>query len=117
MDFERWCARMKRILIWIVLALFIVFLVGCAEIVSEKPIDTEYIAAYDAMETVYGYKYDWFHGDFKYLPEIKQVHHEEEYKVQYERVWSDGSTDIYWLTVSKEEYENALRQIKEGGAE
>lgn len=106
---------MKKMLIGIALVLFVVLLAGCAEIVSENPIDTEYIPAYDAVETVYNYKYDWYHGDFKYLPEIKTVHHEEEYKVQYERVWSDGSIDIRWMTVSKEEYEKALMQIEKGG--
>lgn len=106
---------MKKIAILLTLALFTVLLIGCVEPVSQKPINTEYIASYDAMETVYRYKYDWYHSDFKYMPELKMVHHEEEYRVQYERVWTDGTKDTYWLSVSKAEYENALRQIEKGG--
>lgn len=108
---------MKKIAILLTLALFAVLFTGCVESISEKPIDVEYIAAYDAMETVYSYKYDWYHGDFKYLPELKMVHHDEAYKVQYERLWSDGTTDTCWVEVSKTEYENALRQIEKGGEE
>lgn len=108
---------MRKTAFLICIALIVLIFTGCAEIVSEKPIDTEYIAAYDAMETVYGYKYDWLNGEFRYLPEYKMVHHAAEYKVQYERMWSDGSTDTYWATVSKAEYENALKEIAKGGAE
>lgn len=82
------------------------------EVVSEKPINTEYVAAYDAMETQYSYKFDWWHGDFKYLPEMKMVHHNAVYKVQYEVVYSDGSTDLCWRTVSKDEYTKVNEQIK-----
>lgn len=106
---------MKKISIIICVILVAMLFAGCVEIVSEKPIDAEYIAAYDTMETVYGYKYDWWNGELKYLPELKMVHHDEEYKVQYERVWSDGTLDTYWLTVNKTEYENTLQKIDKGG--
>ena len=106
---------MRKAAVIVCIAFVVVLLAGCAEIVSTKPIDTEYIAAYDAMETVYGYKYDWLHDEWRYLPELKMVHHEEEFKVQYEREWSDGSVEVYWLTVSKAEYENALNEIGKGG--
>lgn len=85
---------------------------GCTEKVSEIPIDTEYVEAYDAFETVYEYKYDWLHGDWRYLPVFKSVHHSEEYKVQYEVTYSDGSTNTYWCTVDKETYEDALKQLE-----
>lgn len=106
----------KLIAILLTLGMVLCF-VGCNEIVTEKPIDVEYIAAYDAMETVYGYKYDWWNGEVKYLPEYKMVHHEEQYKIQYERVWSDGTTDTYWLDATKTEYEKALQEIENVGAE
>ena len=106
---------MRKTVLLICTALIILLFTGCAEIVSEKPIDAEYIAAYDAMKTVYGYKYDWLNGEFRYLPEIKMVHHEEKFKVQYERLYSDGSTETYWVTVSKAEYEDALKAIGKGG--
>lgn len=108
---------MKKIITILILISICLSLAGCVEVVSEKPIDAEYVAPYDAMETVYTYKYDWWHGDLKYLPELKMVHHEEEYKVQYEQVWSDNSIETYWKSVSKEEYEDALKKIKKGGVE
>ena len=89
-------------------------LVGCAEVVSETPIDTEYIAAYDAMETVYEYKYDWVHSDWKYLPVYKLVHHEEKFKVQYKIVYSDGSDKTVWREVDEQTYEAALREVENG---
>ena len=105
---------MRKTALLIYTVLIVLLFTGC-EIISEKPIDAEYIAAYDAMETVYTYKYDWLHGEFRYLPELKMVHHDEEYKIQYERVWSDNSTETFWRTVSKSEYEEALKQIEKGG--
>ena len=94
---------MKKIALIICLTLIVLIITGCAEIVSVKPIDTEYIAAYDAMETVYSYKYDWVNGEIRYLPEFKMVHHDDEYKVQYEQTWSNGIMDTYWVTVTKTE--------------
>lgn len=108
---------MKKIALIICLTLIVLIITGCAEIVSVKPIDTEYIAAYDAMETVYSYKYDWVNGEIRYLPEFKMVHHDDEYKVQYEQTWSNGITDTYWVTVTKTEYESALKAIEKGGGE
>ena len=106
---------MRKTAILICIALVVSLLMGCDEVVSEKPIGTEYIAAYDAMETVYGYKYDWINGEFKYLPDIKMLHHAEEYMIHYERVWSDGYSETYWRTVSKAAYEDALKEIGKGG--
>ena len=108
---------MRKIVILACIIMLVLLCTGCNDVVSEEPIDVEYIAAYDAQEMTYGYKYDWWHGDFKYLPEYKKVHHDEEYKVQYEQVWSDGSTTTYWKTVSKSEYEDALKVIEKGGTE
>lgn len=102
---------MKKILITLCLVLTIVTLFGCAEVVSEKPIDTRYTAAYDAMETVYSYKYDWWHGDWRLLPEMKMVHHDEIYEVQYEIAYSNGNTRNEWRTVNKAEYEAALSEV------
>lgn len=99
----------KVLTITICVIMLCAILTGCAEVVSETPIDTEYVAAYDAMETVYEYKYDWLHGDWKYLPVYKQVHHEAEYKVQYKIVYSDGSDTTTWRKVDKQTYEEVLK--------
>lgn len=105
---------MKKIFITaICIALICIILSGCTEIVSERAINTDYITAYDAMETVYEYKWDWWHGDFKYLPVYKMVHHNAVYKVQYEITYSDGSSETYWKEVDKTTYEDALKEIGE----
>lgn len=102
----------KVLAIAICLAMFCVILTGCAEAVSETPINTEYIEAYDAMETVYEYKYDWLHGEYKYLPVYKQVHHSEVYKVQYRVIYSDGSDTTIWKEVDRQTYEEALEIVE-----
>ena len=105
--------KIKIISIVLVMCFIIPFaFTGCTE-VSRTPIDTEYIAAYDAMETVYEYKFDAWNGDFVLLPVYKQVHHEDEYKVQYEIVWSDGSVEQRWVTVDKAKYEEAKKALAE----
>lgn len=104
--------EVKKVAILICIALIMTLMAGCAEIVSQVAINAEYIAAYDALETKYVYKYDVWNGEFKYLPEVKMVHHPEEWRVQYERVWSDGTKDTCWKTVSKSEYENGLQEIE-----
>jgi hypothetical protein len=87
-------------------------LTSCTKVVSEIPIDTEYIAAYDAMETVYEYKYDWINGEYKLLPVYKQVHHSEVYRVQYKIVYSDGNETTVWRKVDRPTYEEALKIIE-----
>ena len=102
-----------KILSCIIVCIMMLALIGCdASVVSETPVDTKYIAAYDAMETVYEYKFDWAHGDYKLLPYLKQVHHDEEYKVQYKKVYSNGDEYLEWKTVDKQTYEEALQEIE-----
>ena len=105
--------RIKTITTIVCLLTCLIFLTGCYEVVSEKPINFEYIPAYDAMETVYEYQYDWYHGDFKLLPNYKMVHHSETYKVQYKITYSDGSNQTLWRTVDKDIFEEAKRTIEE----
>ena len=107
----------KLLITAIACILIVSVFIGCAEVVSKTAINTEYIAAYDAMETVYEYKYDWYHGDWAYLPVYKNVHHQAEYKVQYLIVYADGTEDRTWYIVSKDEYDSAVQAIKECSAQ
>jgi hypothetical protein len=106
--------RISAIILIACLLACLIFLTGC-EVVSEIPISVEYIPAYDAMETQYEYKYDMWHGDFVMLPVLKMVHHEEQYKVQYEITYSDGYKTTDTRTVDKATYEEAKRAIAERG--
>lgn len=83
--------------------------------VSKTAIDTEYIAAYDAMETVYEYEYDYINGQFVLLPFLKNVHYPAVYRVEFEIVYSDGSVYHTWYEVNKAEYDNAVKAIEERG--
>lgn len=104
--------KLNIIIVCLVICTMMYALIGCTEVVSEVPIDTEYIEAYSAMESVYEYRYDWYHGDFVYVPVLKQVHHSAEYKVQYKVTYSDGTTDTRWRTVDKATYEETLKQLE-----
>ena len=107
---------MKKILAVILCVITTLSICACGrEVISETAINTEYIPAYDRIETDYEYKYNWMEGEFQLVPIVKQVHYEECFKVQYKAVYSDNSEDTYWKEVDKETYQNALREI--GGTE
>lgn len=86
---------------------------GCAEVVSRTAIDTDYTAAYDAMEMVYDYEYDYMNGKWVYLPFYKNVHHDAEYRVKYKVVYSNGDVYEDWEIVDKAEYERAMKALAE----
>ena len=99
----------------IILALVIValiFMTGCAEVVSEVPIDARYTEAHEAIETKYVYKYDWGQGQYRLMPEIRTVRYDDKYEVEYERTYSDGRKDTYWVEVTKKEYEAVLATLE-----
>ena len=105
---------MKKAISMILAMIIVLFCVmSCTEaIVSQVPIDVDFIAAYDALETVYEYHWDWYHMDYKYLPEYKLVHHEAVYRVQYSLTYSDGKTETVWREVDKDTYEEAKNEIE-----
>ena len=105
----------KRILA--IILLLAVILPGCrAEEVSNVPIDTQVIEAYDEQKVEYDYIYDWVHGEYRYLPTgTKLVHHEAEYRVKYRKTYSDGYVNEYWETVTEKEYREAVKVLKGGG--
>lgn len=104
--------KLNKIIACIMMCVTLFALASCAEKISETPVDVEYIASYDAMETVYEYKYDWWNGEWRLLPNYKMVHHEEVYKVHYKVVYSNGDVLLEWKTVDKQTYEEAMRYIE-----
>lgn len=108
---------MKKIIIILCLALSIITLVGCAEIVSREPIQVEMIEGYDSQEMEYGYVYDWVNGEVRYMPKgMKTVHHDPVYRVRYKVAYSDGRVNESWQTVDEKEYREAIEHMR-GGAE
>lgn len=100
------------------LILIALVLSGCAEEISCEPIMVDVIEAYDSQEMEYGYVYDWWNGEYKYMPTgTKIVHHDPVYRVRYKSVYSDGRINEYWQTVTEEEYREAVKLIEEGSDE
>lgn len=104
--------KLNKIIVCLMICVMMFALVGCAVAISETPVDTEYIAPYDAMETVYEYQWDWWHGEYRLLPNLKMVHHEEVYRVQYKIVYSNGDEQFKWRNVDKQTYEEAMQEIE-----
>lgn len=108
---------MKKIIIAAIVYLTIT-LSGCVTtnaIVSESPIDADYIPAHDEIETTQEYEIDLL-GDgglFKLMPNTHTVHHPAEYKIQYRRTYENGDTDTYWKEVERDEYERIVDILDE----
>lgn len=88
--------------------------VGCAEtpnIVSETPIDTDFIAAHDEITTEYRYKYSVWEGEFKLLPFTETVHYPDCYMVKYEVIYDNGKKRTVWREVDKHTYEDTKTSI------
>lgn len=105
----------RFITIILLIAFILTFLfcsVGCAEVVSETPIDTDFIAAHDEVVTDYEYKYNAWKGEFVLVPVIKTVYKEDCYKVQYKITYSDGNSYTVWREVDRQTYEEALKVIE-----
>lgn len=99
---------MKKI---ILLLLALLMMSGCGVATSKKPVDTKYTEAYTAVETGYIYKYDVFSGGFVMVPDIRTVHHDESYSIQWEITYTDGDTRRVWKTCTYTEYQNAQKTI------
>lgn len=107
----------KKLLVAITCLLLItVVLIGCrAEVVSVVPIDTEFTEAYDEQRAKYEYKYNWLGERLEYIfVGFETVHHDDKYRVKYQKTYADGYVNEYWETVTEEEYRDAVKQIEEG---
>lgn len=104
---------MRKAITIISLLLIAVMLSGCAEEISCEPVMVDVIEAYDSQEMEYGYVYDWWNGEWKYMPKgTKIVHHDPVYRVRYRSVFSNGCINEYWQTVTEEEYQEAVEQMR-----
>ena len=103
---------MKKVLAIVLIVLILLFVLcacnGKTE-VSREVIDWSYTAPFDGMETDYVYKYNVFSGEFVLVPEVKTVHHDAVYKIQYRVTYDDGSTADVWEEVTAAEYEKVTQ--------
>ena len=106
----------KRIIILTMCLILTLVLIGCrAEVVSVVPIDTEFTEAYDEQRAKYKYKYIWLGDRWEYIfVGFETVHHDDKYRVKYQKTYADGYVNEYWETVTEEEYRQAVKHIEEG---
>lgn len=107
---------MKKAISILMILILLISIVSCTDLptaVSEKPINTDFVAAHSVIETDYEYKWDWLHGDYRMFPVYKEVHYPDTYHVQYEITYSDGSTKTKWREVDKNTYDAVLKEIGE----
>nr|AHF24046.1 predicted protein [uncultured bacterium Contig643] len=114
---DRRVDTMKKLIIAAITCLAIT-LSGCGTtntIVSESPVDADYIPAHDEIETTQEYEIDLL-GDgglFKLMPNTHTVHHPAEYRIQYRRTYENGDSDTYWIEVDRDEYEKIIDMLDE----
>ncbi len=76
--------------------------------VSRSVVDHEYIAGHSEVVTEYKYVPNLFGEEtFKLMPEVKTVHVDPEYRLQYCITYDDGTTETRWESVTKAEYTEA----------
>lgn len=105
---------MKKLIAFILAFMLIVVpLCGCDSLAEtgREAVEVRYTPAVDKVETNYVYKYDWFSGKYRLMPDTGTVHHDEEYEVRYKITYKDGSTSSEWQTVDKETYEKARDKL------
>ena len=101
---------MKRILLAI-LILSILFFTACSDIPTASPqqkelLEVREVPAHMEIITEYEYKWSWWHGDFKYLPNTYSVSYPTTYEGLYRIYHYDGTHFTQWDTISKEIYES-----------
>lgn len=104
------------ILLIAIFAMLLYCSVGCAEVknvVSETPIDTQFIPAHSEIQTDHEYKYNALKGEWVLLPVTKTVYVPDCYKVQYEVVYDNGKKETVWREVDKSIYEKAEKALAE----
>ena len=105
---------MKRIIALIIVILLLLIACSSKTEVSRELLDHDYTPAFEAVETEYVYQWDWFNGEYRFLPDTHTVRHEAKYQLLYRVVYEDGSQDTVWEEVNEREYDNAVKEL-EGG--
>ena len=79
--------------------------------VSREPIDVKYTEAYDAVETDYTYRFNWWSGNNQIIPAVKTVHHDEEWSIQYLVTYAEGNQGTVWCSCTEEEYNRVKDEL------
>ena len=102
---------------------FSMFMTGCQitaeneetsitlEVVDKEPVAAKYEPPHYNAITEYEYQWDWWNGDYKLLPVIKNEYVEEKFFVQYAITYTDGSTEYVWNDVPQAIYYEIMREL------
>ena len=81
------------------------------EVVDKEPVAAKYEPPHYNAVTEYEYQWDWWNGDYKLLPVIKNEYVEEKFFVQYAITYTDGSTEYVWNDVPRAIYYEIMREL------
>lgn len=78
---------------------------------EREPVAVRYEPPHYNAVTEYEYQWDWWNGDYKLLPVIKNEYVEEKFFVQYAITYTDGSTEYVWNDVPRAIYYEIMREL------
>lgn len=78
---------------------------------EREPVAVRYEPPHYNAVTEYEYQWDWWNGDYKLLPVIKNEYVEEKFFVQYAITYTDGSTEYVWNDVPQAIYYEIMREL------
>lgn len=81
------------------------------EVIDKEPVAIRYEPPHYNAVTEYEYQWDWWNGDYKLLPVVKNEYVEEKFFVQYEITYTDGSMEYIWNDVPQAIYYEIMREL------
>lgn len=81
------------------------------EIIDKEPVAVRYEPPHYNTSTEYEYKWDWWNGEYKLLPVVKNEYVEEKFFVQYAITYTDGSTECVWNDIPQAVYYEILESL------
>lgn len=81
------------------------------EVVNKEPVAAKYEPPHYDTATTYEYQWDWWNGEYKLLPVIKNEYVEEKFFIQYAITYTDGSTEYVWNDVPQAIYYEIMREL------
>lgn len=120
--------KMSRVIIAVISIIMLICVVaicfdGCAATITKEeteislmelerePVAVRYEPPHYNAVTEYEYQWDWWNGDYKLLPVIKNEYVEEKFFVQYAITYTDGSTEYVWNDVPQAIYYEIMREL------
>jgi heme O synthase-like polyprenyltransferase len=78
---------------------------------GREPVAVRYEPPHYNAVTEYEYQWDWWNGEYKLLPVVKNEYVEEKFFVQYAITYTDGSVEYVWNDVPQAIYYEILESL------